>query len=269
MQTYISYIIIFIFGLAIGSFLNCLAYRLTQKFGWLKKFLRGRSMCPRCSHELSGRDLIPLISFAWLKGKCRYCKHKISWQYPLVEIITATLFVVIFAQQGIELSALFGIGVNVSWLAWKNLFITTVLIVVFLVDYKEMIIPDKVILPAGLIMFFANLAFGIPWYEMILAGLTLSAFFLAQYLISKGTWIGFGDVKFGFVLGLFFGWWGLLVLLLSYLIGGLVATVLLLWGTKKAKSQVAFGPFLVIASFLVLLWGPAIWTAYKGLMLMI
>ncbi|MFA7662347.1 MAG: prepilin peptidase [Patescibacteria group bacterium] len=264
-----SLVIIFFLGLTIGSFLNCLAYRLShEEDGWLTKFLRGRSICPGCRHTLESKDLIPVISFAWLGGKCRYCKQKISWQYPLVELLTAGIFTFIFYQQGISLPALFGIGTSVDWMLWRNWLIAGTLIVVFLVDLKKMIIPDKIILPAGIIIFLANLYFGFSWSEMLISGVIIGGFFLIQYLVSKGKWIGFGDVKFGLVIGIFFGWWGLLALFLAYIIGGITATILLLGKFKHAKSQVPFGPFLVIGSLLTLFWGPMIWEIYQRIILL-
>src|ERR1700733_9360461 len=83
-----------ILGLIIGSFLNCVTYRIEQE----SSFLKGRSYCPNCKHTLAWYDLVPVFSFLWLGGKCRYCHQKISWQYPLVEIATALLFLLVFSQ---------------------------------------------------------------------------------------------------------------------------------------------------------------------------
>ncbi|PIZ87448.1 MAG: prepilin peptidase, partial [Candidatus Nealsonbacteria bacterium CG_4_10_14_0_2_um_filter_40_15] len=123
---------VFIFGLIAGSFLNCVIYRLEQG----QSFLKGRSYCPLCKHTLSWQDLVPVLSFLFLRGKCRYCRQKISLQYPLVELATGILFVLIFL-----------FAFNFLYYLIMGCF----LIIIFVYDLKHYIIPDSVIYPAILI----------------------------------------------------------------------------------------------------------------------
>ena len=131
-----SSVIVFIFGLIVGSFLNCVVYRLEQD----SSFLGGRSFCPLCKHKLSWRDLIPVFSFLILKGKCRYCQQKISWQYPLVELVTGFLFFLVFHYTRYD----------IPYIVY-GLIITAFLIIIFVYDLKHYLIPDKVIYPAILV----------------------------------------------------------------------------------------------------------------------
>jgi len=157
----IFYLIIFIFGTCIGSFLNCLIYRLHSK----QSFLRGRSFCPHCKHKLSFFDLIPILSFVFLKGKCCYCGKKISGQYPLVEIATGGLFLLILNLQFGELQfSIFNLltSIRFSYL----LIISSLLVVVFVYDLKYYIIPDKVIYPAIGITFFYQLIYSFHGWDL-------------------------------------------------------------------------------------------------------
>lgn len=184
---YLTDIFIFVFGLCIGSFLNCAIYRLEEN-----KKITGRSFCPNCRHNLSWQDLFPVLSFIFLRGKCRYCKKKISWQYPLVELFTGILFVLIFNQ-----SAIF----NSLYL----LVISCFLIIIFIFDLKHYIIPDKILFPAIIIAVIYNLIFWQNIINNLLAAVIACGFFLIIFLISKGKWMGFGDVKLAFLMGLFLG----------------------------------------------------------------
>ena len=228
-----------------GSFLNCLIYRTETK----KSFLRGRSFCPKCHHKLSFFDLIPVFSFFVLGGKCRYCHKKISWQYPLVEISTGLIFLQIFNSQFSILN--FQNLINLCLL----LLVSCFLILIFVYDLKHYIIPDKFIYPAigaGLIFSFRNVNF----YSSLLAGGGLAGFFFLIWLVSRGRWIGFGDVKLGFLIGLLVGFPNVFVALCSAsFIGAIMGIGLTLKGKKTMKSQVPFGPFLVLGTFIALFWG--------------
>jgi len=241
---------IFIFGLIVGSFLNCVIYRLETG----KSFLGGRSFCPDCQHVLSWNDLVPVFSFLMLGGRCRYCNKKISWQYPLVELTTALLFILIFnLSQNL---------LNTSY--W--LLITSFLIIIFVYDLKHYIIPDKVVFPAIVLALIYNLLdTNYLLLNTILAALSASAFFLSIYLISKGKWLGFGDVKLSFLIGLYLGFPNILVaLFLAFLIGAIIGLILIAKGRKTLKSIVPFGPFLVIGTFLAMFLGEQIINWYLG-----
>jgi prepilin signal peptidase PulO-like enzyme (type II secretory pathway) len=250
-------IFIFLFGLAVGSFLNCLIYRLEKN----ESFLGGRSFCPNCKHILSFSDLIPLFSFFVLRGKCRYCQEKISWQYPLVEIATGSLFWSISNFQ-------FPISNFQNFLFSLFYFlIFSFLIIIFVYDLKHYIIPDRVIYPAIGITFiyqlFRNWKLGIRNLQFLLnpliSSLFAGLFFLAIVLVSRGRWMGVGDIKLAILMGLFLGWPNILVaLFFSFLIGAIIGTGLIILGKKTLKSEVPFGPFLVTGTFISLFWGEMI-----------
>ena len=252
-------IIIFIFGLLIGSFLNVVIYRLENG----EKIINDRSRCLSCKHTLAWFDLIPILSFLFLRGKCRYCKRSISIQYPLVEIMTGVLFVAILniSAQG---------GPALGWqyfylLFW--LYITAVLIVIFAYDLKHYIIPDKIIYPAIIIALIFNLLsiihnslFIIPSiFNILLAAILTSGFFYTIIVITKGKGMGGGDVKLAFLMGLILGWPVILLsLFLSFILGSIVGIFLILIGKKKMGSMIPFGPFLIIGTFMGLFWGERI-----------
>ncbi len=238
---------IFIFGLIVGSFLNCLIYRLEIE----ESFLKGRSYCPRCKQILSWPDLIPVLSFLFLKGKCRYCQQKISIQYPLVELATGILFVSIF---------------NILYSIFYIL-ITCFLIVIFVYDLKHYIIPDKIIYPVIVIALVFNFQFSIFKFS-ILSAIGAAAFFLLIVLISRGKWMGVGDIKLAFLIGLVLSWPNILVaLFLAFFIGAVIGLGLIISGKKKLKSEVPFGPFLVTGTFIAMFFGEQLINWYLDLFL--
>jgi len=246
-------LIVFIFGLAVGSFLNCIIYRLEVA----KSFLEGRSYCPYCKHILGWQDLIPIFSFLILRGKCRYCQKPISWQYPLVELATAILFILVINNQLLI--------INFQNLLSTFYFLLSIcfLIIIFVYDLKHYIIPDKIIYFAILIAFLYNVLYSyfIPHTSYFILNTTSAAFgaavfFLAIVLVSKGSWMGVGDVKLAFFMGLFLGFPKILVaLFLSFLIGAAIGLGLVTVGKKTLKSEVPFAPFLVTGTFLAMFWG--------------
>ena len=260
---FLFYSIVFILGLAVGSFLNCVIYRLEKN----KSFLKGRSFCPYCKHVLKLQDLIPVFSFLILKGKCRYCRKKISWQYPLVEIATGLLFVFILNYElGIMNYEILDFGFILNFLFLILTF--SFLILIFVYDLKHYIIPDKVVYPAIIISFVYLIAV----YDMrlmmyaFLSAVFASGFFLFIVLISQGRWMGLGDVKLAFFMGLFLGFPNILVaLFFAFLIGAIIGIGLILKGKKSLKSEVPFGPFLIIGTFIAFFWGEIIINWYFNL----
>jgi len=256
------YFFIPLFGLAVGSFLNCVIYRLERG----ESFLEGRSYCPHCRHILNWPDLIPVFSFLILKGKCRYCSQKISWQYPLVELATALIFLLLFLQANVTLPFLVTLG-NIYIMVYL-LLISCFLIVIFVYDLKHFIIPDKIIYPAIAIALIFNFQFLIfnqfsIFKFSILSAIGAAIFFLAIVLISRGRWLGIGDIKLAFFIGLFLGFPNILVaLFLAFLIGAIIGLGLVISGKKTLKSEVPFGPFLVTGTFLALFWGQNLISAY-------
>ena len=243
-------IIIFLFGLAAGSFLNCVIYRLESN----QSFLKGRSFCPHCKHQLGFWDLMPVLSFIMLGGKCRYCQKRIPLQYPLIELSTGLLFV--FTK--LEITTM-GVIPSFYWLT-----IISFLIVIFVYDLKHYIIPDKVIYPAIGITLFYDFYLGFTKSPLILGDFVnqlLSAagaagFFAAIVIVSRGKWMGVGDIKLAFLMGLILGLPSILVaLFLAFLSGAIIGVGLIVSGKKTMKSEVPFGPFLVTGTFIALFWG--------------
>ncbi len=256
--------IYFIFGLIVGSFLNAVIFRLHKK----KSFVSGRSECMKCHTTLQPMDLIPLFSFIFLKGRCRYCSTKLSWQYPAVEFGTALVFGLL-AVHGGEVASL---------LLFRNIIFAAVLIVIAVYDWKHYLILDKVVFPS--LVLSLVLAIALDWslgYTFlsfssftlggVLTGLLISGFFLFQYVISKGTWIGFGDVKLGLLLGLILGWpEGLLSLFVAYIIGALFGLVLIAMNKKQMSSRLPFGTFLSFSAIITLIYGDSILNWYLTLL---
>lgn len=244
-----SYLILFILGLNIGSFLNCIIYRLYTS----ESFLLQRSHCPKCQRVLGWQDLIPVLSFALLRGKCRYCKGEISWQYPLVELATGILFTLIFYHFQWDV-------LRMSY----AIIISCFLIVIFVYDFKHYLIPDKVIYPAVGIAFLWYLASGFFLkaffqYEMLntfYATLAVSAFFFSIFLVSHGKWMGLGDAKLALLMGLFLGWPGIAVaVFFAFFSGAIMGLGLVALHKKDLSSEVPFAPFLITGTFIALFLG--------------
>jgi leader peptidase (prepilin peptidase)/N-methyltransferase len=262
------YFCIFIFGLAIGSFLNCVIYRLQKD----EEFLVKRSYCPDCKKILNWPDLIPLLSYLYLRGKCRHCQAKISLQYPLVELTTGFLFVFVlfFLSQEMPIRQ---INAMAFILRIYYLVITALLIIIFVSDLKYYIIPDKIIYPAtGIALLYNIWSLVIGHWSFkeflnpIFSAIFASAFFIAIILISKGRWLGWGDVKLAFFMGLLLGFPNILIaLFLAFLFGAIIGVGLIIAGRKTLKSEVPFGPFLVTGTFMALFWGQPITNWYLHL----
>ncbi len=249
------YFFVFIIGLIAGSFFNCLVSRMEEG----RDFVLGRSRCSFCAHLLSWQDLIPLLSFFLLKRRCRYCREKISWQYPLVELVTGGLFVWLFyfwLSQEPLLSSLFFLFLVFSFL-----------IIIFIYDFKYLLIPDSLILIPLLITFIYFLSKEVNLWHHFLAGLFSFLFFLLIVIITLGKGMGMGDVKLVFFLGFLLGYPDILVALFSsFLIGATIGVGLILMKKKKMKSEVPFGPFLVIGTFIAYFWGINLFNWYLTLL---
>ncbi len=268
------FFLVFVLGLIIGSFLNCVIYRLRIK----RTFWRGRSFCPACRHQLAWYDNIPLLSFLLLKGRCRYCGNKISWQYFIVEISTAIIFVAVFVVH-------FGLRDFYDWSSFNTLnllillrdwLFAGILILIFVYDLRYYLILDKVSLPAIAVALMLNLAValvaGQPMMffsilgHYLLSALLAGGFFLLQFIVSHGKWIGGGDIRLGFLMGVMLGWPYILVALtLGYILGSLVGIALIVAGKKRINSAVPLGTFLSFTTLVTLLWGPQIINWYFNL----
>jgi leader peptidase (prepilin peptidase)/N-methyltransferase len=240
---------VFVFGAVVGSFLNVCIFRLPAEASIVKP----RSQCPYCHHPIRNCDNIPLISFIILRGKCRDCGGKISWRYPLVELITALLALLLFLKFSLTLSFLI------------FFIFTAVLIVITFIDLDHQIIPDILTLPGIPIFFLAAIflldrPWKIPWLEALL-GLLIGGgiLFLIAFvyeLISKREGMGGGDIKLLAMIGGFFGWKSLIfILLFSSFSGAIVGITAMIIKKQDMKYAVPFGPFLSAAAVAYLFWG--------------
>ena len=261
-----TFFIITIFGLAIGSFLNVVIWRVKNE-----ESLLGRSQCPECKKLIAWYDNIPLLSFILLKGRCRNCDTPISYQYPLVELVTALLFVLAF-YESFQVSG-FRFQVNDLLILLRNFFLIAVMMVIFVIDLRWYLILDVISLPAAAIILIMNLLIGNPTYNLCRlenlwscnplswSGLLISAiiggsFFLIQFLVSRGRWVGGGDIRLGVLMGLALGWPQVLIaLMLAYFSGSIVGLGLMASGRKQWGSMLPFGVFLAPATIATLFWG--------------
>lgn len=284
------YILLIFIGLCLGSFVNALVWRLRQQELRSKSKLKqifssifhlvaskfrasssdelsivwGHSMCSKCHHELSAKDLVPLLSWLTLRGKCRYCHSKIE-DSPIIELVTAILFVMSYALWPFVLS-----GIGLYYFGFWLLFLVgfTALSVY---DLRWFMLPNRIIFPliglallrlAGAIIFYHA-----GWQSIITAfwGVAFaSGIFYVLFQLSKGQWIGGGDVKLGIIIGLLLGgpMMSLLMLFVASSLGSLVGLPFLLTG--KRKMRIPFGPFLLTATVFVTLWGATIIDWYKS-----
>ncbi len=260
------YLFIFLFGLIIGSFLNCLIWRLHKQ-----ESLLNRSYCPKCRKQIAWYDNIPLLSYSLLGGRCRNCKKTISWQYPVVELATGILFLLAFIldfrfmiYDSGYLNQILNLKSEIINLI-KDWFLISVMIIIFVQDLRWYVILDKVTLPACLIVLLLNLFLGYSLWNLMISGIISGSFFLLQFVISGGKWIGGGDIRLGLLMGLALGWPQVLVaLLLAYLIGSMVSLVLVMSGKKGWKSTMPLGIFLSTATVISLFWAEQILNWYLG-----
>ncbi len=243
-------IFIFILGLIIGSFLNVVILRINTG----RSIAKGRSICFRCSKELSWYELIPVFSFLGLRGKCKTCKAPISFQYPLVELVTAITFTVLYTTAitsfGFSLMALLSFLFSAT--------VASLLIVIFVYDIKHTIIPDMIVYLFIILSLVSILwqALTIPHFGILnalFAGVFVALPFFLLWAFSKGRFMGFGDVKLalgmGWLLGLVGGY---SAVLFSFWIGGIVGIILLALSRKYSmRSQIPFAPFLIAGTFIV------------------
>ena len=245
-------IFIFIFGLIIGSFLNVCIYRIPLGLS----IVTPPSACGSCGQRLKPKDLIPLLSWLYLKGKCRYCGQPISIRYPLVEFITGLIFAFTYWVFGW------------TWILLIYLIIYSGLIAIVFIDLDHQIIPNSINLFLLIIFFISNFILEyIYWKEAFIGGLLGGGFLFLLVLLSRGTAMGMGDVKLMGVLGLFLGWqYTLLTLLLSFIIGGIFSLLLLALKIKGRKDTIAFGPWLVAGFFITTIFGNNILDWYLRLL---
>ncbi|KKU14383.1 hypothetical protein A3D55_01815 [Candidatus Jorgensenbacteria bacterium RIFCSPHIGHO2_02_FULL_45_20] len=278
MPTTIFVALLFFFGIAVGSFTNVLIDRYKpEKSLFSLKRLRGRSHCDSCGRTLSAIELIPIASFIFLRGKCRECKSRLSFQYPLVEVVTGAIFagVPLFLNSFYNISGGRFFLFAAEWwyyaLAAFWVIVCLGLLIVFVIDLKHYIVPDELnlffiivgILIISILWNFRDSVF--PFRESFLKNYVLvfspflgllanrilgfaagGLFFLILFFASRGRGMGMGDVKLAFALGLLFGWPDVgLSIIISFILGGVFSLALFIAGAKTMKDRVPFAPFLV------------------------
>ncbi|AEH45132.1 Prepilin peptidase [Thermodesulfatator indicus DSM 15286] len=246
--TVVEILAVFIFGALVGSFLNVCAYRLPKE----ESVIRPGSRCPHCKSPIKWYDNIPILSFLWLRGRCRNCGGQISWRYPLVELITALLSVAVYLR----------FGLTPAYLGF--FFLVAALWVASLIDLEHQIIPDEI----SLIGILVGLAFSLynplttPTDALLGAlcgagGLYLLAEF--YYFFTKREGLGGGDLKLLAMIGAFLGVKSLIpVVFLASLVGAVIGIALALWQKAKDKRTFAipFGPFLSLGAVVYLFFAP-------------
>ena len=247
-------VLIFILGLMIGSFLNVVIYRLPQG----ESIVFPGSHCPDCGQELKAIDLIPVLSFLFNKGKCRYCKAKISYQYPVVELLTAFIFLALY----------WGYNLTIQFLIYAVLL--SALIVVSLIDIQHLIIPNKITYPGIILAFLVSLINSqVTWWDSLLGIVGAGLLLLIIAIVSKGG-LGLGDVKLIAMIGGFLGWQkAFLIIFLASILGSIIGIFLIIFSNKNWKSKLPFGVFLSLATLLIIFWGNEIIQFYWQFLSMI
>ncbi len=242
---------IFVLGAIFGSFLSAVVYRVRLE----ESFVKGRSRCPNCNHTLAVLDLFPIVSWILLGGKCRYCRKGISWSYPLTEICLGLAFLLAYTASHQP------IALNLQLALW--LIMTVFLAFIFMYDARYYLILDQTIIAASLVAVVCNVLLGVPWQGMVIGALVGGGFFLAQFVVSRGQWIGGGDIKLGVLMGLLLSWPTILgALFLAYISGSIIGLGLVAGGKKQLGSQVPFGTFLTFSTFVMMLYGQQIISWY-------
>jgi len=244
-------------GVAMGSFLNCLIFRIADN-----ESVMGRSHCRSCNKMIHWFDNLPVISWIMLRGKCRYCQDKISWQYPLVESVVAILFVLATVSHlGLDLnSAPFYLLVIKDWL------IIFILSFVLVYDARYFMISINVLIFGAVALVILWFFLGVSWWALIISFFIGLGFFALQYLITSGRGIGEGDIWLGALLGLALADWKLLLLtlFLTYVIGAITGLSLIAFKLKGMKDKLPLGVFLAIGGILAIFFGSQIISWYSS-----
>jgi leader peptidase (prepilin peptidase)/N-methyltransferase len=275
-----------IFGIALlgvifGSFVNALVWRLHEQAELVGKkgktverrreelsIVKGRSMCPHCGHTLAAKDLIPVISWLWLRGKCRYCGTKIL-DSPLVEIASGVLFAISYVAWPNGLHGL-GLFELITWLIFIVCFLA-----LGVYDLRWFLLPNRIVFPITGLAIIRTVVIS-AWSHnlnqlwMPVAGAAVIAgLFWCLYQVSSGRWIGGGDVKLAVTLGLLAGTplRALMVIFFASLVGTIASIPQLLQGREGLTRRIPFGPALLAATIIIVLWGSPISEWYQGLVL--
>jgi prepilin signal peptidase PulO-like enzyme (type II secretory pathway) len=256
-------VILFLFGLAMGSFLNVVATRYDgEHFLFSTKLIGGRSHCEQCKKTLRWFELVPLFSFVAQGGRCRRCKARFSIQYPIVELLSGMIFLFVSLAVGVD-ALVASVFAAALWIA-----VFEALLVMTLIDIRLGVIPDVV----GIVLALIPLAlFG--WQgggialARILAALGAGVFFALLIAVTHGKGMGMGDLKLAIPLGLIFGWPEIvLVLMAAFVIGAIVGVITVARGVNSIKGTLPFGPFLALGAVTAFFWGAPIIGWYLSLL---
>jgi len=257
--------VLILLGLVFGSFVNALVYRLHAK----RDFVRERSECFNCHHVLGSKDLVPVLSWLALHGRCRYCHHPIP-DSPIVELAVPAAFVLSYIYWPLPFQ---GAGL-LSFVLWLVCIVGFAALTLY--DLKWFLLPNKIVFPliglAVVQVLVTSLFISGTWTSIVgsvIGAAVISGFFYLLFIASSGKWIGFGDVKLGIVLGLLAGGAlkALLLLFIASAAGLLVALPLVIAGKANRKSHLPFGPLLILGMIVVTLWGTQIIGGYTRLVL--
>lgn len=245
------------FGLFFGSFLNVVVDRLPRN----ESIVKGRSHCEACKKTLAWYDLIPVFSYLFLRGACRYCHARLSSYYLISELVTSLLFALTFwllVHGDIRLTLS---SINDYVIVLYHFVLLACLLIIFFIDLKFGIIPDKIVLPlAALTAIYVIVISPHVLTNHVLTAVGACVFFLIIVLATRGRGMGLGDVKFAFVMGLILGFPNIITALyIAFLTGALISLILVLTGKKRLKGgSIPFGPFLVLGLYLSIFLGETI-----------
>lgn len=247
----LALVLSFVFGTVIGSFLNVVSLRFNTGRG-----IGGRSACMSCDTKLTWKELIPIFSFVVQKGACKNCKGKISWQYPLIEFTAGIVFVLILFVYP-PLSPVTALMTGIYLLS------ACILLVISAYDAKHKIIPDQLVYTFAVLGLSSLFVGGASWWHIpslwdLLAGPIIALPFALLWLVSKGTWMGLGDAKLALGIGWFLGiGGGINAVTLAFWIAAVMSITWLLLVRRKLKprTEIPFGPYLILGMYIVLLFG--------------
>lgn len=255
-------VVALLIGVIVGSLVNAIVLRTKSGLP-----LMSRAKCIRCVEPIAWFDLIPVLSYFTLKGRCRRCSAAIEWQYPAVEAAMGILFALFAAR------ILLGVGIpgfvttsEYGLLFIRDAVISVFLVIIFLYDFRFTVIPDRFSIPAIIAAILFNLALGAAGWSLLLGGLALGAFFAIQFLASQGRWVGGGDIRIGMLMGFLLGLpIGVLALFLSYIFGALGGLYLVGAGHRRLDSHVPFGTFLAMGTIIAMVCGQELLVWYLNL----
>ncbi|MBU1992542.1 MAG: prepilin peptidase [Patescibacteria group bacterium] len=252
--TTITILIIFIVGLFVGSFMSTVIHRTHET---QESFVRGRSKCPKCRTQLKAQDLIPVFSYIFTKGRCRHCKERISAHYPLLEILTAGIFATLLFKYDVGIDTLFYMLIGIFLLA---IFFEDIL-------YREIL--NGFVIPLAIFSLGVNLVTGnVGIVSMLIAVVIALLFFGGQILMSRGRWLGGGDLKLGIAMAILLGWeMFILAVIVGYILGAFSALYLVIRKKARRGTQIAFCPYLVIGTFAALIFGEELLSLYQSLII--